>query len=374
MELGINVNKRKKILYKFSIVFLAVLFLLIYFSKTINNFLLPKVTAVEYKKGTIGRSFEYEGIITYQHKNNILSKGNWIIKAVYVDVNQEVKKGDVLAQVEDSNIKIEEKRKTLEILQIENEVEILKKMQSVDKSLIKQRELELEIKRMEYEKIRNGLTEDGKILSDIDGKVVAINLVPGMSTLPNQIIFELVDTKPNYNVVWKLDSDRAMKLSTGSKVNIVTESKIGLSNNKNHDNETKGKGAPMQRISLESKIAKRQYQSSSDSYRFEVNIDNKDINVEEGQRANVSIINESPLYSCILPKNCLTEEANKNYIFIVRQREGILGIESFIEKIEVILLDSDDYNVAIEGHIREEDKIVINASKPLMDGMQIRLR
>ncbi|UWV46697.1 hypothetical protein N1236_14290 [Acetivibrio thermocellus] len=59
-------------------------------------------------------------------------------------------------------------------------------------------------------------------------------------------------------------------------------------------------------------------------------------------------------------------------MFVVKQREGVLGIENYVEQREVEILEKDDFNCAIEASIEDNEEIVVNASKPLADGMQVR--
>jgi len=58
---------------------------------------------------------------------------------------------------------------------------------------------------------------------------------------------------------------------------------------------------------------------------------------------------------------------------VCSETEGrVLGIENYVEQREVEILEKDDFNCAIEASIEDNEEIVVNASKPLADGMQVR--
>ena len=64
-------NKRNKIVNIIIIVFISIVVTCTYFSKTVKNMLLPEVSVVTLKPGTIGDNYEIQGTINYQNTHKI---------------------------------------------------------------------------------------------------------------------------------------------------------------------------------------------------------------------------------------------------------------------------------------------------------------
>ena len=101
---------RKKIINISIVVFICILLACTYFSKTIKNMLLPKVTAVNLKSGAIGDAFETQGTVNYENTHKIYAASDWNIEEISAKVNQKVNKGDILGKVDNNEITLEERQ------------------------------------------------------------------------------------------------------------------------------------------------------------------------------------------------------------------------------------------------------------------------
>lgn len=370
MQLEINTNRKKHKIYKITIGFLIIIGLLTFFSKTINNFLLPKVTVTQLQKGSLGDIFENDGVVEYKAKNRIYSTNSWLIKKINVKVNKFIKKGDCLAQIENDDILLQKTSAQLNVLKAENILKSLKNEAEPNKDLIKEKEVELEIAKLQYEKVSKGIDEDGNILADSDGKIVGINAMEGSVTQPNQVIFEMVSDTPQYCVSWKVNEDEAIKYKVGDKISVsikIRQNNAGDSGGNDEILDTKN-------LVIESNIINKQYLSNEKVYELSANLNSNGIVLEEGQKATISINKSSPSYNQVIPKRCVTEENKQNYIFVVKEREGILGKEKYVTKLQVNIVDSDTNNCAIKDVPNDVKQIVLESSIPLTDGLAVMLR
>ncbi len=247
--------KKNKIITILIIVFISIIVFCTYFSKTIKNMLLPEVNTVHIKPGTIGEGVEFKGIVQYENTHKIISKPNWNIKEIKVKVNQNVKEGDVLASVDNDEITLKEKIQKVKIMKLEDELKNLKNPPKSSKSKegdeskpslgeednsksnnnrIKEVQFELETENMQYKEIRKGLTEDGNILSNIDGKIVSIggSLSAGAgsdggsaaASTGSTSLFEIANSETNFSVRWTVSSKEGEKYSIGDKINVFVPS------------------------------------------------------------------------------------------------------------------------------------------------------
>ncbi len=95
-----------------------------------------------------------------------------------------------------------------------------------------------------------------------------------------------------------------------------------------------------------------------------------------GQSGSFEAQSQSETYSCCIPINALREDANHlKYVYIVSEKEGILGKELAAEMVYVKVLDKNDSYAAIEeGVIDSGTELIISSTEPLEDRDVIRYK
>ncbi|EPY2285457.1 efflux RND transporter periplasmic adaptor subunit [Clostridium sporogenes] len=397
MENDVRKDKKDKIITILIIVFISIIVFCTYFSKTIKNMLLSEVNTVYIKPGTIGEGVEFKGIVQYENTHKIVSKPNWNIKEIKVKVNQNVKEGDVLASVDNDEITLKEKIQKVKIMKLEDELENLKNPPKSSESKegdelkpslgeednsksnnnrIKEVQFELETENMKYKEIRKGLTEDGNILSDIDGKIVSIGGILSVGagsddgssavSVGGTSLFEIASSETNFSVRWTVSSKEGEKYSIGDKINVFVPS------------GKKDSSGNIQEKKVSSSINQRKYIDEKEEYEFLADIKDKAY-INQGDKVTITTAESTKRYNNVIPKSCLNEDQGKSYIFLVKQRGGALGSEFYVEKVFVQLVAYDDQNCSIKpyagnGSIKDSYGIVSNTSKPLTENTEVRLR
>lgn len=94
-----------------------------------------------------------------------------------------------------------------------------------------------------------------------------------------------------------------------------------------------------------------------------------------GQSGSFAVDYQSESYSSCVPVEAVYEENNRNYIYVVRPQQGILGEELAAEKRYVTVKESGDrYAALAEGSLAEGEQIIVSTTKALKDGEVIRYR
>lgn len=95
-----------------------------------------------------------------------------------------------------------------------------------------------------------------------------------------------------------------------------------------------------------------------------------------GESGTFRVKAQSETYSVCVPIDALHEDSNKrNYVYVVSEREGILGKELAAEQIYVNVLDQNDRYAAIEeGVIDRETQVIVSSTEPLEDRDVIRYK
>lgn len=394
-ELVLN-RKRKTMMVKLSIGLLTALIVLTFLSKTINGILLPKVTVASTVKGSLQKSFETEGAVELQNKSRIIASGNWKVEEIAVRVNQQIKKGDLLAVVDNSESELTLKRKELEILRFENSIDNLQqeydqmKLSDLEREVqlaktnvdyakknlensINEKKTELQLLKIDYENVKKSVHLNGRILAESDGLITAVNMEAGYTTSANQPIFEIATSDTSWNFVWYMNPQKAANYEIGQDVTV------------------KGKGIHLQKngvtdevrilseYSMSLRIIGSEPTPDKSQIKFWAEIteeqkNNAEVMLYEGDKASVTGVKSSEIYDTLLQKGAITQINGVDCIFVVREIDGALGTEKIVEQREVKILGEDDFKVAVSGFLRESDLIVVNSTKTLSNRMQVQVR
>lgn len=77
-------------------------------------------------------------------------------------------------------------------------------------------------------------------------------------------------------------------------------------------------------------------------------------------------------YCCVTPA-AVHEEGSRHYVYVVKERDGILGKEYYAEQVNVRVLDENEYWAAVEGALDDDSIIISSSTKEVKNGDVIRL-
>jgi multidrug efflux pump subunit AcrA (membrane-fusion protein) len=198
------------------------------------------------------------------------------------------------------------------------------------------------------------IPQDGNITAPVDGIIKSIMVEKGMICNAGQTIFELGRKSSSVTVEWQMNTEKASTLNVGDKVTFIIKS--------------------LDNSSIEGKVKEKQYSINTGMYRFTSDISVEGNSPEDSSEVEIRATKQSANYQFIVPNGSISGQEGKKYVFVVKERDGILGKETYVTMVDVKVEDSDDINSAISGTINSGDKIVIFSSKALMDEAQVKLR
>ena len=76
--------------------------------------------------------------------------------------------------------------------------------------------------------------------------------------------------------------------------------------------------------------------------------------------------------SCCIPISALHTENNRTFVYLVSEREGILGQEYYVEEINVKVVDQNDDWAAIEGGLSSESRVITSSTDEIRKGNIVR--
>lgn len=85
-------------------------------------------------------------------------------------------------------------------------------------------------------------------------------------------------------------------------------------------------------------------------------------------------VSTSEIYDYVIPKQALHDDGGTNYVYILEEKNGILGTELSVRSLTVRLLDRNDDKAAVMDELLGSDtKIVTDSDRELSNGMAVRL-
>ena len=77
-------------------------------------------------------------------------------------------------------------------------------------------------------------------------------------------------------------------------------------------------------------------------------------------------------YPNCLPPEAVHTENTRSYVYVVKEREGILGMEYYVEEVSVKILDENESWVAVEGALDSDSEVILSATKEVQNGTIVR--
>lgn len=78
-------------------------------------------------------------------------------------------------------------------------------------------------------------------------------------------------------------------------------------------------------------------------------------------------------HNCCVQPMAVHREGAQAYVYVVKEREGILGMEYYAEQVNVRVVDENEDWVAVEGALDGDSKIISSSTKEVKNGDVVRL-
>jgi len=220
---------------------------------------------------------------------------------------------------------------------------------------ISEKKAEIKLKAEQLDNLKKTIPAGGNITAPCDGVIRFVGVESGQISNNQQILFEILESNSKFSVQWLMNPAQSEQIKEGDKVSL----------------KIKGESD----ITIDSRVDEKKFSSEHGMYLFTSEIPaQEEYPLEEGQEVEISIRETSQDYPLIVPTRCISMQNGINYVFVLRERQGALGHEYYVEQINVTIIESDDLNTAITGYIKPEDKVVVDSSKALFQNAQVKLR
>lgn len=209
---------------------------------------------------------------------------------------------------------------------------------------------DLQEKQLAVDKLQKVMDAGGKVTAPSDGLVTKVNVTTGEATTEDTVI-RISDQSAGYKFTATLDKSDAKFLAKDDKVTLD----LG--------NGTSVEGLKIQSIDVS--------QEDKNSYELTVSIPAKVKKI--GTIATFKVEKASKKYDTCVPLTALHSDGDKYYVYVINEKDTILGTETAVDKVQVEILDKNNEQAAIDGAFSWDQKFVLTSSKTLRDGDRVRL-
>ena len=209
---------------------------------------------------------------------------------------------------------------------------------------------DLQEKQLAVDKLQKVMDAGGKVTAPSDGLVTKVNVTTGEATTADTAI-RISDQSAGYKFTATLDKSDAKFLAKDDKVTLD----LG--------NGTSVEGLKIQSIDVS--------QEDKNSYELTVSIPAKVKKI--GTIATLKVEKASKKYDTCVPLTALHSDGDKYYVYVINEKDTILGTETAVDKVQVEILDKNNEQAAVDGAFSWDQKFVLTSSKTLRDGDRVRL-
>lgn len=274
-----------------------------------------------------------------QQNNNSSASYDEQLKALYDDYK---------SKEEAYNEAIKQRKSTIQ--SADRSLEDANTPESVDTASALTENDDLQEKQLAVDKLQKVMDAGGKVTAPSDGLVTKVNATTGEATTEDTAI-RISDQSAGYKFTATLDKSDAKFLAKDDKVTLD----LG--------NGTSVEGLKIQSIDVS--------QEDKNSYELTVSIPAKVKKI--GTIATLKVEKASKKYDTCVPLTALHSDGDKYYVYVINEKDTILGTETAVDKVQVEILDKNNEQVAIDGTFSWDQKFVLTSSKTLRDGDRVRL-
>lgn len=274
-----------------------------------------------------------------QQNNNSSASYDEQLKALYDDYK---------SKEEAYNEAIKQRKSTIQ--SADRSLEDANTPESVDTASALTENDDLQEKQLAVDKLQKVMDAGGKVTAPSDGLVTKVNATTGEATTEDTAI-RISDQSAGYKFTATLDKSDAKFLAKDDKVTLD----LG--------NGTSVEGLKIQSIDVS--------QENKNSYELTVSIPAKVKKI--GTIATLKVEKASKKYDTCVPLTALHSDGDKYYVYVINEKDTILGTETAVDKVQVEILDKNNEQAAIDGTFSWDQKFVLTSSKTLRDGDRVRL-
>jgi len=341
--------KLKRVVKVVTVLLLIVLIGLTITSRAIFTSTLPRIETANVSSARLRFETTVSATIGYTDTTIIRAENSLQIVEVYFEINDYVQEGDPLLRFNLDDVFLMEQTLEHQIWNIER-IEIPQSRGRNRESLVRQKNLlSLQLEMLTSHNLENGL-----LLAPAASRIVDIYIEQWQNISAGDELFLLTTEGSKQEVFWYMDEEASKPFASEVRSVFMYYDSLG--------------DDPDTRNTIISNSFRR-WDMQKDMYRYSFLIED-DSKTLYGIRGEVHMSVQTPSYSTVVPLSAvLTDLSGVNYIFVTDTREGLFGLELFVRRVNVLVLEKSEFFIAVDAvSLESGQRVVTSSSQPLFDG------
>ena len=204
----------------------------------------------------------------------------------------------------------------------------------------------------EIEKLK-GDQGTNEVVAPVSGTILSLSRVAGETTTAEETVATIQVAGKGFTLSMTVTNEQAAMINKGDEADVgnswfYSDVHAKVSNIK-PDKESQGKN----------KIVEFDLEGS----------------VTSGTQLSLTITSrKSSNYDTVVPNSAIREDNNGKYVYRLVSKPSPLGTRYSVERVNVTVIAEDDTRSAVSGPLEGWDSVITTFSKPLSDGMLVRLK
>lgn len=395
--------KNKKIIFIHigALALIGLLFLSM-FSEKLAGSEIVTVSTTTSQKGTFYNNFNLTGEITYSEKETLAAPFTFTVEELNKEVGYLVEQGSIIAtckgyEVEAQILQMAENISKMyeKIDQLTNQVNTLctkynitertvseagtintgsitdlseaerlerQHINEIRTLTIQRRLAEIDLTTAEetYQKIAACFNSDYNLISPISGRLTGSSLYEGKEVQIGDLLYEISQDDSMYAVFYANNS-QASNIEEGDKVNtsVIVQKR-----------EANG-GWISQAENFQLQVVKKRL--VDDIYELRCDIKANSNQKISKQGLSTTVTKPKSVYSRLVPHSSVYSDSGSSYLYGVRTERKLFTVAHYVYKIDINVMDENEYYTAVSGYTLNGVEIVLSAEGELRDGQRVRI-
>nr|WP_315021342.1 efflux RND transporter periplasmic adaptor subunit [uncultured Aminipila sp.] len=336
-------------------VFIILILIFTFVSKTVYNYNLPVVTATTPVNGKLDKTETVKGIAEWADKVEVYTDTGGNVEEIYVKQGEYVRKGQPIVKLSLSKEEISKNRdKSYELQQVDMDIKNAEDDCSDLKILYEQGAAP----KNDYEKV------DRELKALYIKKQKLLLEYQDISNSGSMTVYAWDNLE-----VSELAVHKGQKVSSGelvAKCGVVQNLKVNCNITLDNNFVIGGDKCKLENSShsFEGTVTEIKAEEGKKAVSVLIQSDK----VKAGETFDVKFEKKSAESHTLVPNGALNKDSDGYFLYQIKQREGMLGKEFYVEKLKVYIGDNDNENTIITKGITFFEPVVLLCNKELSKG------
>lgn len=93
-----------------------------------------------------------------------------------------------------------------------------------------------------------------------------------------------------------------------------------------------------------------------------------------GMNGKMTVRKRTAQYDTLIPYSALRKDNTGNFVYVLTERDGALGMQTAATRYDVLVLDEDGTRCAVQGGVSPRDRLIVRSDRDIAAGDRVRIQ